>query len=191
MRNQILAMIIVAIMRFYLGTSLVIISSSQDSRMSYMNYITQSIIFCAACFYSMKIKLCPDLKNHLLLTIIETTIGIAVIEFLMGLWCSVEKIIMRIVKCGLNDDVRIEKSSNFADMIIMGMAACVLLTVLIDGQVVEKVMAYYNKNKQEKCASKNCAPQQPRGRAQFAPQRPIPVNPNCPCHGDNAMACNR
>jgi hypothetical protein len=189
MKNQISAIVIASIMRFYLGTSLIIISSSHGSGM--MSFFTHLFIYIAACFYGMKIKLCPDIKSHLLLTIIETTIGIAVIEFLMGVWCSVENVIVRVVKCGLSDDVKTDKAAGFADMITMGLAACVLLSVVIDGQLVEKAMAYYYKNMQgPKCPPmpKNCAPQQQRVRPQNGPMF---RNPNCPCHGDNVMRCER
>lgn len=185
MKNQILAMIIAAIMRFYLGTSLMIMSMPCETRMSFISHL---LVFIAACFYSFKIKLCPDLKNHLLLTIIETAIGIAMIEFMMGLWCSVEKIIVKIVKCGLSDDVEMAKAVVFADMITMGLATCMLLSVLIDGQLVQKAMVYYNK----RASSSKCEPQ-PRGCAPQQQQRARPANasmyrnPNCPCHGDNFM----
>lgn len=187
MKNQILSIIITTIMRFYMGTALLIFSSSYGSGM--MSTITHVIIFCSACFYSSKIKLCPDLKNHLLLSIIETAIGIGVIEFMMGLWCGLEKIVLRIIKCGLSDEVRMEKSSEFADMIVLGLAVCVLLTVIIDGKIVEKTAEYYSKYTQRsKCAPQQqrfCTPQQ-RVRPKSVP---LVRNPNCPCHGDNVMSC--
>lgn len=122
----------------------------------------------------------------------------------MGLWCSVEKFIFKIIKCGLADDVETNKLSLFADAIIMGMAVCVLLTVLIDGQVFQRFLAYL---KSKRGASKLereqvLAPQparkvqaalpQPRDRPQpRARPQPLPMplrrDPNCPCHGDNAM----
>lgn len=183
MKNQILAIIITTIMRFYIGTALLIFSSSYGSGM--MATITNVIIFCSACFYSMKIKLCPDLKNHLLLTIIETAIGIGIIEFMMGLWCGVEKMVVRIIKCGLSDEVRMEKSSEFADMIVLGLAVCVLLTVIIDGQIVEKTVNLINKNMRR---SSKCAPQQQQQQQRARPKVvPMVRNPNCPCHGDNVM----
>lgn len=190
MKNQILAIVITTIMHFYVGTALLIFSSSYGS--GTMSTITHLIIFCSACFYSIKIKLCPDLENHLLLSIIETAIGIGIIEFMMGLWSGVEKIVLRIIKCGLSDEVRMEKSSEFADMIVLGLAVCVLLTVMIDGKFVEKVVAYYEKNMRgTKCApqSRSSAPQQQRARPNSVPK--MVRNPNCPCHGDNVMNCTR
>lgn len=185
MKNQILAIIICAVMRYAFCTSLLIVSKPCVDG---LDYITNILIFIAACFYTTKIKLCPDLKSHLLLAIIETAVGIAMIEFMMGLWCSVENVILKIVRCGLVDDVEMAAAEALADMIIMGLAACVLLTVLIDGNLVQKAMAYYkSKRGPSKCDPRACNIG-PRHRA----KSPTPIrvrNPNCPCHGDNIMSC--
>lgn len=117
---------------------------------------------------------------------------------MMGLWCSTENVIFKVIKCGLADDVEMSKLSLFADVIIMGLAACVLLTVLIDGQIIQKVVAYYQSKRATsklKCGQV-CAPQPSKiatVRPQPLPMPPMPFrrDPNCPCHGDNVRVRQR
>ncbi len=175
MRNQIISIIIVSFMRYYFDTSLLILSRHHGGGVS---LIASVFIFASACFYSTKLKVCPELKNNWLIAFIEATIGIAIIEFMMGLWCSVEDVISKIVKCGLIGNVETAQESLFTDMLIMGLAACVLLTALIDGQVVEKVMAYFNRQRASQCIPPKSFPTRHR-------------DPNCPFHGDNFHGNNK
>ena len=192
-RSQLIAAGIVATLRFGFGSALLILSKPYPSM---IGNISNLIAFAAFCFYMMKIKLCPEVQNHLLLTVIEASIGIIILEFMLCLWGSVECIVAAMVKAAFADLADGSQVVMITDMIIMAMAICIFLTVLIEGKVLQQAMEFY---RVKMSGSSQCAmPSRPnktpfkqpmlRNNCTPMPKAQFP-DPNCPLHGDASPQC--
>lgn len=184
--NQGIAVVIAGIFRFGFSTSLLIISKSNVGRMS---KIANVIVFAALCPYLTKFKFCPDVSNHVLLAVIESSLFVIIIEFLMSLWSSLEFVVNLMVKSSLIDLTDPSIILAISDMIVMGMAVCIFLTAMIEIKVIEKAMEYYRKN--GLFGRKQCPTE-----CVISPQRPKPspkrqsgmsyLDSNCPIHGKSS-----
>lgn len=189
-RSQLIAAGVVAILRFGFGSALLVLSKPYPSM---IGSIANMIAFAAFCFYMMKIKLCPEVQNHLLLTVIEASVGIMILEFMLALWGSVECIVASMVQAAFADLADDFQVIMIADMIIMAMAICLFLTVLIEGNVLQQAMEFY---RAKMSGNKRCPmPSQPyktpvkqqmlKNTCTPMPKAQFP-DPNCPLHGDSS-----
>lgn len=185
-KSQMIAAGIVAILRFGFNTALLIISTPYPTA---IGSISNLIVFISACFYMMKIKLCPEVQNHLLLTVIEASVGIVILEFMLGLWSSVECIVSAMTESAFADLVNRNQVVMITDMIIAAMAICIFLTVLIEGKFLQKAVVYYRK---QICGAKECAMPSRANKSQPKKTNCSPMSktqfrdPKCPFHGDGS-----
>lgn len=186
--SQLIAIGIASILRFGFGAALLIISKPYSTPIS---TISNWIAFASVCFYMMKIKLCPDMKNHFLLTVIETSIGIVIVEFLMGLWSNMECLLSKISATAFRDILEAYEINLITDTVIMSLAACILMTVLVEAEVFQKIVNYYKKMRTNPCPPPKFNP-----KASSTPYRAnlnqpdlCYRNPQCPLHGDAVGCC--
>lgn len=183
-RNHLMAIAITAIMRFFFQTFLLIISTPHNDRT--MLIISNLIVFGSICWYTTKMNICPDIKSHLVLSVIETSMCIVIIEFLMGIWSAIECFIFSLIGSGFID-LEISKILIINDIIVMIMATCILLSVIIEGKLFETILAFYREN--GVCGIIGCAPspskpQSAKSARQFKASSTL--DPHCPIHGLNA-----
>jgi hypothetical protein len=179
------AIIITALMRFFFRVSLLIISAPQDNRTLLM--VSNVIVFASVGWYMSKMKICPDIKSHFVLAVIETSMCILIVEFLMGIWSSIESALYFLIKKAFVD-LAPARILIINDVIVMMMAACILLSVIIDGKLFDEMIAFYRQFGM--CGAIGCAPKPQSRPTSTKSARNSKLNttldPNCPIHGHNS-----
>lgn len=174
-----IAIVIVAILRFFFNASVLLQSKTHST---IIETISNAIVFASVGYYLTKIKFCPDVKNHLLLMVMEAVVGIIIIELLMSLWGSCVCVITNMLVSAFSNVLQYDQIVFLSDIIIMGLTTCILLTAMIEGKVLENLTAYYRKRMS---CNKSCeGPKFTSTPKKQKNQETLYRDPSCPIHGN-------